>query len=123
MSERVSLLEKENGELRDAGFATFQERNYAVNHAQDVMRAKQGEVNLLRHTADQHRSREEALATNNARLSGIAERLQGERSQLQRQVMSLEATAASMQAEIAQQANTEAQAALVHRDLDRQVNS
>jgi len=122
LSERVDLLEKDSAELREAGFATFQERNLTVGQAQDVLRSKQGEVMLLRHTSEQQRIREEQLAMGNAQLQGIAERLQGERSHLQRTVLGLEATASAMHAEIQQQGQAEAHAALIQGDLERRVN-
>jgi len=123
LNQRVAELERESRELRDAGMATMQERNLTVNHTNDALRAKQGEVMLLRNTADHHQHRENVLATQNARLSGIAERLQAERSQLQKTVVGLEATACAMQVEISRQANSEAQAALVHGDMERQISS
>ena len=63
----------------------------------------------------------EALATDNMRLNGIAEKLQHERSELQRKVHGLEASVKSFQAELNQRALSEGNSLKVRNALEQRL--
>uniref|UniRef100_A0A7R9ZYP8 Uncharacterized protein n=1 Tax=Pyrodinium bahamense TaxID=73915 RepID=A0A7R9ZYP8_9DINO len=121
LSERVEALENDNRGLRNAGLAALQERQLAERQTCDEVRAKQGEVMLLRHKSQQQLQQSEALVADRARLAGAAERLQRERRLLHREVIGWEATTSALQTEVAAQANANTEAGWAHAELGRRL--
>eukprot|EP00927_Polykrikos_kofoidii_P077830 TRINITY_DN74739_c0_g1_i1.p1 TRINITY_DN74739_c0_g1~~TRINITY_DN74739_c0_g1_i1.p1 ORF type:complete len:512 (-),score=107.50 TRINITY_DN74739_c0_g1_i1:61-1596(-) len=123
MREKLDQLDRENVELRDAGLATIHERHVVVRQAQEAVNAKIGEANIQHNLAEKQRQRAEALSFDNDRMKSMNERLRLEVAQLQRKVLGLETTANAMQAQLASQAEAEAEASRIRGSLERQLDS
>ena len=118
---KVQELQLQCEKLRDTSIYTHQDKEAAILQAREAIQSKQAEVMLARKSTEDVRNQVEALATDNMRLNGIAEKLQQERSELQRQVHGLEASIQSFQAELNQLVISEGNALKVRNALEQRL--
>jgi len=78
LKAKVQELQLQCEKLRDTSIYTHQDKEAAILQAREVLQSKQAEVMLARKSTEDVKQHAEALATDNMRLNGIAEKLQQE---------------------------------------------
>lgn len=121
LKAKVQELQLQCEKLRDTSIYTHQDKEAAILQAREVLQSKQAEVMLARKSTEDVKQHAEALATDNMRLNGIAEKLQQERSELQRTVHAQEASIKSFQTELNQRAVAEGNSLKMRNALEQRL--
>ena len=121
LKAKVQELQLQCEKLRDTSIYTHQDKEAAILQAREVLQSKQAEVMLARKSTEDVKQHAEALATDNMRLNGIAEKLQQERSELQRAVHAQEASIKSFQTELNQRAVAEGNSLKMRNALEQRL--
>lgn len=118
---KVQELQLQCEKLRDTSIYTHQDKEATILQAREAIQSKHAEVMLARKSTEDVKNQVEALATDNMRLNGIAEKLQHERSELQRKVHGLEASVKSFEAELHQRALSEGNSLKARNALEQRL--
>ncbi|CAK9032369.1 Uncharacterized protein SCF082_LOCUS20040, partial [Durusdinium trenchii] len=119
---KIAELQLQCEKLRDTSIHTHQDKEAAILQAREALQSKQAEVMLARKAEEDVKQQVEAISEENLRLSGIAEKLQGERSQLHRTCLGLEASIKSCQTELGQRAKAEQDGLKLRNALELRLN-
>ncbi|CAJ1412728.1 unnamed protein product, partial [Effrenium voratum] len=121
LQAKVRELQDKCDKVQATAIFTHQDKEAAILQAREALQSRQAEVMLARKSEEDLKRQAEALASDNLRLNGIAEKLQTERSQLQRTVLGLEASIEAFQEELRLRAEREGQSMGERGALERRL--